>query len=180
MKFVLDGEDRILLTGLYNGTGNIGGPDFPAFAGNPGRYDVYVAGLAANGDYRWSRTINTNADGFGSGVDFDGEGNALLAGSFLGTGTVGGVAHASAGGWDGFLARYDGPDGTFATATPFGGTADDKAFAPLFTGTDVIVVSRQWFPRDLAMTLPTLPSPTTLVSAGGAMTFSSCARPPPA
>jgi hypothetical protein len=167
VTFTLDGDDRIFLTGLYNGTGNIGGPDFPAFAGNPGRYDVYVAGLAANGDYRWDKTINTDAEAFGASVALDGSGDALVAGSFLGTAKIGGVSHASAGGWDAFVARYDEPDGTLGAATVFGGAGDDKASVALYTGSDVVVIGT----FSGAVTFPTTPMATTLTSAGGTDVF---------
>ncbi len=36
VSFVLDAQDRIGLTGLYNGTGNLGGARFPAFRGQRG------------------------------------------------------------------------------------------------------------------------------------------------
>jgi hypothetical protein len=168
VSFVLDAQDRIVLTGLYNGTGNIGGPDFPPFAGTAGRYDVYIAGLAANGDPRWSKTINTTADAFGGpGLSLDGSGNVLLPGYFLGTATIGGAPHVSSGARDAYLARYDEPDGAFGGAVTFGSTGDERATVALFTGTDVILLGT----FHGSVTFPTTPAPTTLTSAGGADIF---------
>ena len=167
VTFALDGADRISLTGLYNGTGNIGGPDFPAFAGNPGRYDVYVAGLGANGDYRWAQTINSNAEAFGASVAIDRAGNSMVVGSFLGTTKFAGTPEQSAGGWDVFLARYDEPDGTLAAARTFGDTGDDKAVVALLTGTDIIVVGT----FEGTVSFPTIPLVTQLTSAGGTDVF---------
>ena len=100
------------MTGLYNGTGNIGGPDFPPFAGTAGRFDVSIAGLTASGDHRWSKTINTTADAFAGGIALDGAGNAFVLGHFIGTATINGAQRPSAGSWDVFLARFDDPTGT--------------------------------------------------------------------
>ena len=76
VSFVLDAQDRIALTGLYNGTGNLGGADFPPFAGNAGRYDASIASFEKNGDPRWSQTITSNAEAFaGPGLAVDATGH---------------------------------------------------------------------------------------------------------
>jgi hypothetical protein len=168
VSFALGASDAITLTGLYNGTGNVGGPDFPAFAGTPNRYDVYVAGLDSSGNHRWSKTINANAECFaGPGLSVDGAGDVFLPGTFLGTATIGSADHVSTGSWDGFLARYDEPNGALGAVSTFGGTGEDRAGAALFDGKDVIVVGR----FSGSVTFPTVPTPTTLVSAGGLDVF---------
>jgi hypothetical protein len=161
VTFVLDKTDRIYMTGLYNGTGNIGGPDFPPFAGTPGRYDISIAALTATGDHRWSKTVNGTADSFAGAISLDDAGNAWVSGNFTGTATIGGTPHASAGSWDVFLARYDEPNGSVGPVLPFGGTGDDRSAVALFTGTDVILLGT--FTDTL--TMPTQ-VPKQLVSAG--------------
>jgi hypothetical protein len=164
VSFVLDAQDRIALTGLYNGTGNLGGADFPPFAGNAGRYDASIASFEKNGDPRWSQTITSNAEAFaGPGLAVDATGHLFVPGSFLGTASIGGIEHVSLGSWDAFLARYDEPNGVLGTATPFGGTAEDRADIVLLTGSDCILIGR----FSGSVTFPTTPTPTTLISAGG-------------
>jgi hypothetical protein len=167
VSFVLDGSDRIHLVGLYDGEGNIGGPAFPAFAGTPSRYDVYVAGLAANGDHRWSHAITSTEEAFaGPGLALDGADNLLVPGSFLGTTTIAGAPRISHGSWDAYFTRFEEPNGDSTVALPFGGTGDDRATHALFTGKEVILLGR--FQGSVAF--PTTP-PTTLVSAGGTDIF---------
>jgi hypothetical protein len=161
VTFRLDKTDRIFMTGLYNGTGNIGGPDFPAFAGTPGRYDVSIAALSATGEHRWSKTVNGTADAFSGAISLDDASNAWVFGHFTGTATIGGTPHTSAGSWDVFLARYDEPDGALGPVLPFGGAGDERSAAALFTGTDVILIGT--FTGTL--TMPTEVT-TQLVSAG--------------
>jgi hypothetical protein len=168
LSFALDAQGRIALTGLYNGTGNIGGPDFPTFAGTPGRYDVFVAQLTASGDHVWSKTINTTADAFaGPGVSLDGSGDVLVAGSFKGTASFDPTTEAGPSvPWSAYTARHDQPDGTLGAAKTFGGTGDVRATAALFTGTDVIMVGT--FAGQA--TFPTSPA-TVRASAGGLDVF---------
>lgn len=167
VSFVLDPADRIDLVGLYNGTGNVGGPAFPTFAGTPNRYDVYVAGLEANGDHRWSHAITSTEEAFaGPGLALDDGGSLLVPGAFLGSATVAGAAHASKGSWDAFFARYDEPDGNVSADLPFGGVSDDRASQVVFTGADLLVLGR----FSESVTFPTAP-PKTLTSAGGTDVF---------
>jgi hypothetical protein len=167
VSFAVDSDDRITLTGLYNGTGNVGGPDFPPFAGTAGRYDVFVAGLSSRGDYRWQATINTTDDVFpGPGVALNGSTGMFVAGHFKGTATIGGAGHSSAGSWDAYFTRFDEPNGAIGPTLTFGGTGDDRAVAAVKTAGDVVVFGTF---HD-QVTFPTAP-PKTLTSAGGADIF---------
>jgi hypothetical protein len=167
LSFVLDGTDRITLSGLYNGTGNIGGPDFPGFAGTAGRYDVFAAGLTRTGDYRWQTTINATSEAIaGQGLDLNASSDLYLVGQFLGTTRIGGVDHASAGSWDAFFARFDEPNGALSAALTFGGAGDERAIAAVATPTDAVVFGT----FQGTVTFPTTP-PKTLVSAGGRDVF---------
>jgi hypothetical protein len=161
VTFRLDKTDRIYMTGLYNGTGNVGGPDFPTFAGTPGRFDVSIAALSASGDHRWSKTVNGNTDSFAGAISLDDASNAWVFGHFSGTVTIGGTPHVSAGSWDVFLARYDEPTGSLGPVLVLGGVGDERSAAVLYTGTDVILFGT--FTGTL--TMPTA-VPKQLVSAG--------------
>jgi hypothetical protein len=167
VSFVVDPTDRITLTGLYNGAGNVGGPDLPTFAGTPGRYDVYVAGLSARGDYRWQATINTTMDCFpGPGIALASASNVFVVGNFMGTATIGGAQHVSSGSWDAYFTRFDLETGSLGAALVFGGTGDDRAIAAVAAPGDVVVFGTF---HD-QVTFPTSP-PTVLTSAGGADVF---------
>ncbi|HEX4339286.1 MAG TPA: hypothetical protein VH062_25435 [Polyangiaceae bacterium] len=162
VSFVLRKDDGIDLVGLYNGTGNIGGPPFPPFAGTPTRFDVYVAGLAANGDHRFSKAITSTQEAFaGPGLALDDTNALLVPGSFLGTTTIA-SSEVSKGSWDAFFARYSEPAGAVTASVAFGSTGDDRASQAIFTGTDVVLLGH----FQGTVVFPTTP-PTTLVSAGG-------------
>src|SRR5450432_1750660 len=155
VSFVLDGQDRIFMTGLYNGTGNLGGADFPPCMGTAGRLDASVAGFEANGDLRWAHTINSSAEAFaGPTLAVDGAGNLFVPGSFLASTSIGGLMHTAVGSWDGFIARYDEPGGTWQDALTFGGTGEDRASAVLLTSTDLIVIGK----FSGSVTFPTVPT----------------------
>jgi hypothetical protein len=168
VSFVLGRNDEIDLVGLYNGTGNIGGPSFPAFAGTPARYDAYVAGLAANGDHRWSHAITSTAEAFaGPGLALDADDSLLVPGSFLGSVDVDTTARASKGSWDAFFARYTEPQGDVIAPLTFGGAGDDRASQAVVTNAGDIVVLGRFSGQ---VTFPTAP-PTMLTSAGGTDVF---------
>jgi hypothetical protein len=168
VSFALGKNDEIGLVGLYDGSGNIGGPSFPAFAGTPSRYDAYVAGLAANGDHRWSHAVTSTAEAFaGPGLALDGEGSLLVPGSFLGSVTVDATARASKGSWDAFYAKYTEAQGGVSAPLTFGGPGDDRASQVVVTGAgDIVLLGR--FQGQVVF--PTTP-PTTLTSAGGTDVF---------
>lgn len=167
VSFTIDPDDRITLTGLYNGTGNVGGPDFPAFAGTPDRFDVFIAGLSSRGDYRWQRTINTTDEAFpGPGVALNDSAGVFVAGHFKGTATMSGADHTSTGSWDAFLTRLDEPTGALGAVLTFGGTGDDRAVAAVKTTSDVLIFGSF---HD-QVTFPTSP-PKSLTSAGGSDVF---------
>jgi hypothetical protein len=168
VSFVLGSNDDIDLVGLYDGTGNIGGPSFPPFAGTPSRYDVYVAGLAANGDHRWSHAITSTAEAFaGPGLAVDRDDSLLVPGAFLGSVTVDTAARASKGSWDAFFARYTEPRGDVGAPATFGGAGDDRASQVVVTGAGDIILFGH-FQGEVAF--PTTP-PTTLTSVGGTDVF---------
>jgi hypothetical protein len=168
VTFVLDAQDRIFMTGLYNGTGNLGGPDFPPFMGTAGRYDASVAGFSKTGDPRWSHTINSDQEAFaGSTLAVDSESSVYVPGSYLGGTNIGQFSHTALGSWDAFFARYDEPDGALPGALAFGGTGEDRATAMLLTSTDLILIGK----FSDSVIFPTAPQKKTLTSAGGTDVF---------
>lgn len=74
-----------------------------------GESDVFVAGLDAAGEPRWSLQIGGAAEQIFSGLAVDGAGNVLVAGVFSGTMSIGGGS-MTAQGLDVFLVKID-PDG---------------------------------------------------------------------
>ncbi len=167
VSFVLDAQDRIFLSGLYNGTGNLGSGDFPAFMGTSGRLDASIASFAANGDPRWSYAITSTQEDFaGPGLALDASGNLFVPGAFLGTTSIAGSSYTSAGSWDAFFARYDAPDGSPKGSLTFGSTGEDRAEIALLTASDLILIGK----FSGTVSFPTTPA-TELTSAGGTDVF---------
>jgi hypothetical protein len=167
VTFVLDAQDRIFMTGLYNGTGNLGGADFPPFMGMAGRYDASVASFGKTGDPRWSHTINSDQEAFaGSTLAVDADSSVYVPGSYLGGTNIGQFSHTAPDSWDAFFARYDEPDGTLPGALTFGGAGEDRASVVLLTSTDVILIGK----FSDSVIFPTAPQ-KTLTSAGGTDIF---------
>lgn len=69
----------------------------------------------------WSRTISTPNIDFAGGVDADQSGNLYVTGD-----TFGQLAEPSAGGYDGFVAKYN-PSGTQLWVHQFGGSGQDAS-----------------------------------------------------
>ncbi|HEX3776152.1 MAG TPA: hypothetical protein VHV51_16890 [Polyangiaceae bacterium] len=167
VSFVLDGAGDIFMSGLYNGTGTLGGASFPPFMGSAGRFDSSVAEFDANGGLIWATTINSNQEDFaGPGLAVSSAGDLFVPGSFLGTTSIGGLGHTAVGSWDGFIARYNHPNGSLQGALTFGGSAEDRASFALLTSTDLIVIGK----FSGSVSFPTTP-PTVLTSAGGSDVF---------
>src|SRR5439155_1539798 len=63
--------------------------------------------------------------GTNRGLALDGQGNSYITGSFSGTTNLGGVQKTSAGGGDGYVAKY-AADGSVVWARSLGGAGDDE------------------------------------------------------
>jgi hypothetical protein len=107
------------------------------FGGGPlasaGGSDVFVARYSgSNGSHLWSRRVGGTSDDLAWGVAVDGSGDVLVTGNVSDTVDFGGGPLASAGGSDGFMAKYSGSDGSPLWSRRFGGVSFE-------TGNDVAV-----------------------------------------
>jgi FlgD Ig-like domain len=72
-----------------------------------GGIDVYIAKLNSAGTYQWTQKRGGTGDDIGIAIAADASGNVTVSGGFHDTVNFGGSSLISAGGFDGFLARYN-------------------------------------------------------------------------
>ena len=127
-----DMSTGIFATGYFNST-----VDFDL----SGAHDIKVASGAENaafvtkrgtdGSYNWTHVIDLSSHVYAYSVTSDPNGNAIVVGTFGGTGDfndgAGTDTHSSLGAMDVFVAKYDA-NGTFQWAKTFGGTGQDQAY----------------------------------------------------
>ena len=98
----VDGAGNVVLVGYFSGSVDFGGGPL-ASAGDD---DAFIAKLDAGGAHLWSKRFGDGLDQLGVSVAMDSAGEALMAGFFFGTASLGGAPLVSAGGSDVFLAKF--------------------------------------------------------------------------
>ncbi|MDI1449736.1 hypothetical protein [Polyangium sp. 6x1] len=128
-----------ILVGRFPGTLSFGGNTFTSSGG----YDAFVAKLdGASGEHLWSRRLGGGEDQAAWSVAEDAEGNIVVVGEFLGQMSVGGGnSLQSEGGFDVFVAKYDGTDGEHLWSRRFGNSEDQVARGVAVTKTGEILVT---------------------------------------
>ncbi len=128
-----------ILVGRFPGTLSFGGNTLTSSGG----YDAFVAKLdGASGEHLWSRRLGGNEDQVAYSVAEDPQGNVVVVGEFLGQMSVGGGnSLSSAGGYDIFVAKYDGVDGEHLWSRRFGDGLDQAARGVAVTKTGEILVT---------------------------------------
>lgn len=89
---------------------------------NVGGDDAFLIKYDASGAVLWTRQLGTSSADKAFGVSVDTGGNAYITGY-----TEGSVGGANAGGWDGFLTKYNG-SGVELWSTLLGTTSTEEAF----------------------------------------------------
>ncbi|MCH7793204.1 MAG: hypothetical protein IID31_13110 [Planctomycetes bacterium] len=114
-----DGAGGVMVAGRTEG--NLGGLNL-----TPGTTDVFLARYDNAGDQLWILQFGTDYQDEALALSPDGAGGVMVAGR-----TVGGLGGPRMGGWDAFLARYDGA-GNQQWIRQFGSTSSDfvSALAP--------------------------------------------------
>ena len=125
----VDGGGHVVVTGRFTGAANLGGGTL----GSAGGDDVFLARYTADGTHLWSRRFGGAGNDRGNAVAVDAAGNVLVAGSFEHTASFGGSVLASAGTWDGFVAKF-APDGTHLWSQRFGDGGLDAVHAVAVDG----------------------------------------------
>jgi hypothetical protein len=98
---------------------------FQGFApvSSAGGADIFLAKFNAGGTPQWTQRRGGTGDDAGFGIACDASGNVTVTGAFHDTMSLGGSSLISAGGYDGFLARYN-TSGVHQWSLRFGTAAD--------------------------------------------------------
>lgn len=128
-----------ILVGRFPGSLSFGGSTFTSSGG----YDAFVAKLdGASGEHLWSRRLGGAEDQAAWSVAEDAQGNVIVIGEFLGQMSVGGGnSLQSEGGYDVFVAKYNGEDGDHMWSRRFGNSEDQIARGVAVTKTGEILVT---------------------------------------
>ncbi|GAA3917656.1 hypothetical protein [Hymenobacter algoricola] len=131
-KLVVDGQGNTYVCGTFTGTTLIGNTTLTTSGPDPGKMDVYVAKLNAQGQYLWVAQAGGDGEDFATGLALDGQGHVYVGGlynSFLlrfgGSGTGIGVYVASSQ-TDGYVAQLDAATGAWQWARRMGGTGGES------------------------------------------------------
>jgi FlgD Ig-like domain len=120
-SMAVDAVGNLFAAGEFIGWIDFGGG---VLTSPPNDVDGYVVSLDATGAHRWNVQIGGAQPQTVRALALDPVGNVDITGAFEGLLDVGGVARASAGLGDVFVARLD-PSGAFTWAESFGGTGAD-------------------------------------------------------
>jgi PKD repeat protein len=113
----MDTSGNVLVTGYALKPVDFGGGTLSALGGTDGFVAKYGA---ASGSHMWSRRLGGAGNDYGYGVAVDGANNVLVAGSFAGLASFGGISLPLLGASDAFVAKY-GSSGNLVWARGLGG-----------------------------------------------------------
>jgi hypothetical protein len=122
-------DGAVVATGIFTGTVNLAGGTGSRRVTSAGGEDAFLVAYDPQGAFRWGLTVGGPGADHGHAVRFGPDGQVYLAGFFSGRAdfdpnSPAGTATAT-GGWDAFLARYDGA-GRFDWVRPIGGRGNDQ------------------------------------------------------
>ncbi len=116
----VDASGNVYVVGYFFGTVDFGGGPLTSNG-----YDIFLAKYTTNGVHLWSKVLGGASSDMGQAIAVDPSGNVYVAGQFAATVDFGGGPLTSAGGFDGFLAKYT-TNGGFVWAKRVGGTSVDN------------------------------------------------------
>jgi hypothetical protein len=145
-----DSAGNLYVAGIFTGTVTFGTNTLTS----AGSYDIFLLSYDTNGKLRWARREGGADREQYPVVTVDKSGNAVLAGIFSGTTTIGTTFLTSAGGQDVFISRYN------LSGTPFwsmrlGGASDDDVTGLAIT-TEGNIVAAGNFGQTINLGLVTL------------------------
>jgi hypothetical protein len=117
-----DGNGDVVIAGEVEGTLKLGNFTLTS----AGLVDAFVAKLDKNGSVVWAKRFGDAFNQAALGVAFDGQGNVLVTGYYVGTINFGSSSHISAGGSDVFVAKLAGQDGAASWSKSYGSGNDDQ------------------------------------------------------
>lgn len=136
----VDAAGNTLVTGSYQGTLTVGTDVL-----NSNGTDVFLAKFGPGGQPLWAKSFGGNNTQVAQAVTFDGAGNAIVVGNFLGTINFGGGNLNSPGCCfeDLFIAKLDA-DGNYVWAFQFGDGDVERAKEVTVNGSDEIFVTGEY------------------------------------
>jgi hypothetical protein len=135
----VDGSGNVLVTGYFSGTMSVGAV---SVSGLGASQTAFVAKLlGSSGGASWAKSLTTTVMAAGNGVAADGSGNVVLTGYFQGSLTpAGGSALSSAGGYDGFVVKYNSAGG-YVWGERVGGASSDWGNAITTDGSGNVITT---------------------------------------
>lgn len=116
----VDATGNTFLTGYFYGTGSFGSTSFTSL----GSHDLFVAKIAANGDWLWANHAGGTGSDTGWGVDVNSGGEVFLTGNIQGMANFGSISLTGMGLSDIFVAALNSA-GQWTWALEAGSTAND-------------------------------------------------------
>lgn len=137
-SIAVNASGTVAITGLINGaTTNLGAQNLS----NAGGADGYVLVLNSSGTPQWSKVLSSSGYDRAYGVAVDSSGNVAVVGSFESSGFNygSGSTLSTAGGYDGYVVKYNS-SGTPSWAAPAGGTAGDLLQTVKFASSGNVII----------------------------------------
>jgi len=131
----VDAFGNVFIAGYFEGTVDFGGGPLTS----AGLRDIFVAKFASDGSHLWSNRFGDSNYQAANALAVDGAGNVIIAGVFMGSADFGGGALTSAGGWDVFMAKFDG-SGAYGWSKRFGDGNNQFAPALAVDGSNNVIV----------------------------------------
>jgi uncharacterized protein (AIM24 family) len=119
-----DGSGNVFMAGRFASSATFGGATLTSAGG----HDIGLAKYSSTGTHLWSMRFGGTSWDEPTALAVDGSGNVLLAGQYAGAIDFGGGPLASAGSFDGFLAKLSGT-GAYLWAKRVGGGSADMVTA---------------------------------------------------
>ena len=143
ISIAADQNGNAYVTGYFWGVVDFDPGSGSASMSSAGRTDAFIGKYDANGNYVLAKKIGSTNNDYGIGIVIDGSGNILVVGSYIGTvdfdPETGVASLTSAGGADGYIAKYDNSINYIFAKSIGGSAADNVAIARLDASGNIYV-----------------------------------------
>lgn len=116
----VDASGNVFVTGFYKLTATFDNQTVTSVGGE----DIFMAKYDGSGNLQWVKSAGGTGDDRGLDIATDSNGNLYVTGHYLETATFGGSSITSTGGFDVFIAKYNG-DGVIQWLRTGGGSSHD-------------------------------------------------------
>lgn len=144
---VVDGNQNVYIAGVFNQSYSAGSTTLNA----RGQNDVFITRVDVAGNGVWTQQIGGAGEDYASQLDFDPQGNLMVAGYFQGVSQFGSQSETSDGMADAYIARLDrasgavvdvrhyGSAGSFVIATGYDNTSNGTEYlSGIFAGSVLV------------------------------------------